>query len=365
MKYILPSTLSVAGITAERQESDHQDMMVSGFWGKSHGHCTPSSFSSTMPPSPLDIQELVNHCITLAADDMPACRTPTLLACALVARSWVETAQSLLFRAPHVARIDLWDPSRGSPLAKLHRTLDTSPHLLRHVRDLNIFLIVDSVVKLPSFMKFCDLPFTHVETISIFIRRDLGKGYSRGIRKLFSLPTPVSLRLDAAIYDVSSLAQIWEFCSPSIRHLELIADIELLDEPWAQIADFIPEVPIQLDSLRVVFNSELDHIDVYPFALYPFDLSHLKALSIRDNTGVPWQRFNFETIQLLDVDATVCTFIHATHRSLTLLRQRRWKSTWPYSQMFRFSGSHRLTLYHPWCSQHCPRSRPSIAYGKL
>ncbi|KAJ7826926.1 hypothetical protein B0H13DRAFT_1917921 [Mycena leptocephala] len=251
-----------------------------------------------MPPSPLDIQELVNHCITLAADDMPTRRTPTLLACALVARSWVETAQSHLFRAPHHTSIGLWDPWRDLPLVKLHRTLDTSPHLLRHVRHLEISLTVDSVVKLATFMKFRDLSFTHVETISIFIRRDPAKGYSRGIRKLFSLLTPVSIRLDVAIYDVSSFAQIWEFCSPSILHLELIVDIELLDQPWAQVADFIPEVAFNRTS------SDLDHIDVYPFALHPFDLSHLKALSIRNNTGVPWQRFTLETIQLLDVDAT-------------------------------------------------------------
>jgi hypothetical protein len=143
-----------------------------------------------MPPSPLDIQELVDHCIALVADDFIARQTPSLLACARIARSWVETAQSLLFRAPHVAKVDLWDPLRGSAraLAKLNHILETSPHLLRHVRDIDT---VDSenVVTLKTFIKFCDFPFTHVETVSIFVTHDLGSGYSEGIGQLFRLAT--------------------------------------------------------------------------------------------------------------------------------------------------------------------------------
>ncbi|KAJ7900857.1 hypothetical protein B0H13DRAFT_1883261 [Mycena leptocephala] len=169
-----------------------------------------------------------------------------------ITRDRVLTPDRRLSRA-RLMRNEFGSNQRPNPFSFEHPTSlgsvygtvgGTSPHLLRHVRNLKISLTVDSAVKLLTFMKFWDLPFTHAETIF--------------------------------------------FSSGAVS---------------AQIADFIPEVPIQLDSLQVVFNrtiSDLDHIDVYSFALYPRDLSHLKALSICDNTGIPWQRFNFETIQLLN-----------------------------------------------------------------
>ncbi|KAJ6534117.1 hypothetical protein B0H19DRAFT_439631 [Mycena capillaripes] len=53
-----------------------------------------------------------------------------------------------------------------------------------------------------------------------------------------------------------------------------------------------------------VDDSDLPHPDTYRWALYPFDLSHLKALSIRDDSGVPWAKFAIESIEVLDVFAT-------------------------------------------------------------
>ncbi|KAJ7454296.1 hypothetical protein B0H11DRAFT_1926507 [Mycena galericulata] len=67
-------------------------------------------------------------------------------------------------------------------------------------------------------------------------------------------------------------------------------------------------VPIQLESLQISFERDeglayLRDADVYPWALYPFDLSHLKALSIRDQEGFPLERFF--AIRVLDVYDTV------------------------------------------------------------
>ncbi|KAJ6613993.1 hypothetical protein B0H10DRAFT_2436192 [Mycena sp. CBHHK59/15] len=238
-----------------------------------------------MPPSPLDFQELVDHCITLLAEgDISILhRTRALVSCALVARSWVDAAQAHLFRAPHRVTADLWDSwDTRRPLLRLYRTLDTSPHLIRHVRDLNMSLTVDCITRNATFFEFCHLPFLHLESASIFLRRRLGHEFSMALQQLFSLPTLVYIKLDIWMENVSTFSDMWKRCSPTIRHLDLTTDIDLSRTP----------------------DPDLDHVQLYPWALYPFDLSHLKALSIRDDMGVPWERFHVQTVQVLDVNAT-------------------------------------------------------------
>jgi hypothetical protein len=110
-----------------------------------------------MPGLPLDCQVIILQCCAVhrticVDDDFIARRTLSLLACALVAHSWVETAQSLLFRAPQVAKVDIWDPLRGSAraLAKLNHTLETScPESnlsnFLNIKMLPIFLVTPNV----------------------------------------------------------------------------------------------------------------------------------------------------------------------------------------------------------------------------
>jgi hypothetical protein len=171
---------------------------------------------------------------------------------------------------------------------------------------------------LATFRKVTNFPFIHLERFYIEIseRQQLSDGYSSGLRRLFGLwynwtssytSSPRSWRSGGGF-------------SPSIRHVELTGRLSFEDEPELDNPVVTPN-PIQLNSLQETLshsNPLSDHFGMYRWALGPFDLSHLRALSIRDDAGVPWERFASQTIQLLDVDARVrinfiCIYIDSAH----------------------------------------------------
>jgi hypothetical protein len=278
-----------------------------------------------MAPNPLDVQELIERCICFVGEDTNWWgRRLNLMSCALVARSWVAAAQCHLFRAPPLVAVSIagpyWDMGQNGPLLRLHNVLEASPH--RYVRELSLRHTDGYSTDLATFRKVSNFPFIHLESFSIEIseRQQLSDGYSSGLRRLFGLPTLVYLKLDIVIHEFSAFLEIWGGFSPSIRHVELTARLSFEDEPELDNPVVTPN-PIQLDSLQVTLshsNPLSDHFGMYRWALGPFDLSHLRALSIRDDAGVPWERFASQTIQLLDVDARVrinfiCIYIDSVH----------------------------------------------------
>jgi hypothetical protein len=191
--------------------------------------------------------------------------------------------------------------------------------------------------------------FIHLESFSIEIseKQQLSDGYSSGLRRLFGLPTLVYLKLDIVIHQFSAFLELWGGFSPSIRHVELTTRLSFEDEPELDNPVVTPN-PIQLDSLQVTLshsNPLSDHFGMYRWALGPFDLSHLRTLSIRDDAGVPWERFASQTIQLLDVDVRVRINFHLyIHRlsALTDNPEGRGKPNRPLcSQIFCFCASRR------------------------
>ncbi|KAJ7511209.1 hypothetical protein B0H11DRAFT_2269000 [Mycena galericulata] len=134
--------------------------------------------------------ELVEHCIGLLAENVHGrARRLVLMSCALVARSWVNVAQSALLRAPHVTNYFLLDDDRSQhPLVRLHETLHTFPHLTHHVRDLSLDLIVDSLITQTTLDNICTLPFTHLESVSLFVRKDLDYESALSIRDQKGVP---------------------------------------------------------------------------------------------------------------------------------------------------------------------------------
>ncbi|KAJ7021208.1 hypothetical protein C8F04DRAFT_1314949 [Mycena alexandri] len=258
----------------------------------------------SLAPNPLHIPELVEHCIGLLAENLYGShRRLALMSCALVARSWVNAAQSALLRAPHITNHLLLDEDRSERLLVLfHETLHNFPHLTHHVRDLSLDVIVDCLITQTTLDNICALPFIHLESVSLFLRKDLD--YESALQQLFSHPTLLRIKLDTPVSNLLFFAEIWNRCSPKIRHLELFARFNLWHPHWRR-DDPTCSVPIQLESLQMVFERDeglayLRDADVYPWAIYPFDLSHLKALSIRDQKGVPLERF-VKTIRVLDV----------------------------------------------------------------
>ncbi|KAJ7508981.1 hypothetical protein B0H11DRAFT_1963359 [Mycena galericulata] len=258
----------------------------------------------SLAPNPLHIPELVEHCIGLLAENLYGrTRRLTLMSCALVARSWVNAAQSALLRAPHITNHLLLDEDQSERrLVQFHETLHNFPHLTHHVRDLSLDVIVDCLITQTTLDNICALPFTHLESVSLLLRKDLE--YESALQQLFSHPTLLRVKLDTTVYNLRFFADVWNRCSPTIRHLELFAWFSLWHPHWRR-DDPTCSVPIQLESLQMAFARDeglayLKDADVYPWALYPFDLSNLKALSIRDQKGVPVERF-VKTIRVLDI----------------------------------------------------------------
>ncbi|KAK6971556.1 hypothetical protein R3P38DRAFT_3297942 [Favolaschia claudopus] len=85
------------------------------------------------PPNPLKVQELLDRTIGFLADN-----TSDLLACALVAHSWLHPSQSTLLYAPHRhlgSNQDI-DKIFGQQWRKCYNTMVSWPHLLPLVRHL-------------------------------------------------------------------------------------------------------------------------------------------------------------------------------------------------------------------------------------
>ncbi|KAJ6607633.1 hypothetical protein B0H10DRAFT_1956074 [Mycena sp. CBHHK59/15] len=241
------------------------------------------------------VAELVDHCVGFV--DSPR----SLIACALVARSWADAAQSRLLRAPHVMNYSLSLGLDRSWLPLLD-ALCSSPHLIRHVRELELKrgyhmqALTQTTVK-----RICNLPFTDLNSVTLFMEESISGPEALELQQLFSLPSLRYVRLRTDITDPSTFAEIWIRCSASIQHLDLTASF----------ANFAPAPPpslrrnpTRLASLRLMFlgGRQCNQEELYFWALHPFDLSHLKALSAHHEGGVLWSAFAAAKIQYLDLD---------------------------------------------------------------
>ncbi|KAF7342267.1 hypothetical protein MVEN_01814800 [Mycena venus] len=262
--------------------------------------------------SPLDIPELVEHCIGFLSNS-----NPDLIASALVAHSWLHPAQSHLFRAPHLRNGGV--ESSEHQLLRLHNILEASPHLIRHVRELSInrnyrnYTFREDRITNTTLAKICNLEFTRLQSVSISEMQQLSElsiPLANALQRLLSAPSICTLRLHATFSDLFTLIQIWEHCSPAIRHLDL--SVRLYDDGFRQgiVEDFLPGISdrapsIPLQSLRISFSRShaYDQHTLIPCALYPFVLSHLTALNIHGEWIVPWKHFESSTLQILDVKA--------------------------------------------------------------
>jgi hypothetical protein len=81
-------------------------------------------------------------------------------------------------------------------LLRFHTTLTTFPHLIRHVCRLSISPILGSTITQKTLEKICNIPFTHLESVFMFIRKRLD------YQQFFSVLTVVH-KLDIFLEDVS------------------------------------------------------------------------------------------------------------------------------------------------------------------
>ncbi|KAK7042754.1 hypothetical protein R3P38DRAFT_2512151 [Favolaschia claudopus] len=251
--------------------------------------------------SPLDIPELLNYTMGFLEGS-----TSTLLQCALVARPWVNPAQLRLFRVPHLTNERI--SSNRFILRSFHDTLRSSPHLLGLVQELAITPDAQFHPNIVEINLVCGLAFTNLRTVKLDLQ------CPTKIRKQLQLASLMShqmlRRLDLVVS--GSLAECASFlrrCSPTIRHIELsffMSDAELLGlrRENRRMAAGGAITSLQLSPWKNGPFTTLCTVDL-PSLVYPFELSQLKALSIRPGYGmtVGWDsNLSIDSIQMLDIE---------------------------------------------------------------
>ncbi|KAK6988034.1 hypothetical protein R3P38DRAFT_3374286 [Favolaschia claudopus] len=261
-----------------------------------------------MSMNPLRIQELLDLCITFLSES-PA----DLLSCSLVARSWVNPAQSELFCIPHLTSV----PSRSDRAArKFCNALSDSPHLGHHVREL-------SMGNWPALIQSLDaVTFTHLHTLRFYIKNV--SVASDLYRPLLSLPTLRTLHLDT--YSRFSASLKFLVLCPTIQHLELSCR-EDYEESQADSTSALSERPpfIRLTSLQLEISGGEDPLQHHlnQAALYPLDISELKVLGIWGSGAIWWNSLPEaaqERIRILDSNFWLGELDVSPFKSLAVLR---------------------------------------------
>ncbi|KAK7006361.1 hypothetical protein R3P38DRAFT_3602486 [Favolaschia claudopus] len=266
-----------------------------------------------MSPNPLRIQELLDLCITFLSDS-PA----DLLSCSLVARSWVNPAQSELFHTP-----PLTFRSRSERAArKFCNALSDSPHLGHHVREL-------SMGNWPTLIRNLDaVNFTHLHTLRFYIKDVTVPAAYDIYRPLLSLPTLRTLHLDT--YSRFSASLKFLVLCPTIQHLDLSCRE---DDEESQAADStsnslpLPGKPpfIRLTSFQLAISGGEDPVqhNLTQAALYPLDISGLKALGIWGSDSIWWDslpRAAQESIRIVDSNFWLGELDLSPYKNLAVLR---------------------------------------------
>ncbi|KAJ7347169.1 hypothetical protein DFH08DRAFT_960519 [Mycena albidolilacea] len=150
--------------------------------------------------------------------------------------------------------------------------------------------------------KICNLPFTHLESASLCLTPSFPP---TELQRLLSSGTLRRLKLAIYIHHFDTFMQIWDRCSPLIRHLKLDCR-RCIGQPLPPFPSSV--VPIPLHSLRAVFWGASASLrreqQICPWALYPFDLTHLKALSLLDEIPIQWETIPTKTVRFLELHAT-------------------------------------------------------------
>ncbi|KAK7028728.1 hypothetical protein R3P38DRAFT_2937941 [Favolaschia claudopus] len=239
--------------------------------------------------TPLNVPEVLDHCISFVP--IPS---PDLLACSLVARSWVYAAQSRLFRAPHITKIRF--PYNQDIIWRFHSSLVSSPHLVGFVRELDL----GSSFMIPATIKtFCELSFTQLECLTLGMPGRVPKEEASPIQSLFSAPSLRRLEVSVLSVDcfISDCQYLLKHFSPTIQHLDMHFNLSTTSiYPPADTS-----VPT-LTSLRLWVDSIREPAPLDPVLSY-FNLSELKAICIDASSDVtfPWNKISLDMIQILDI----------------------------------------------------------------
>ncbi|KAJ7495412.1 hypothetical protein FB451DRAFT_1550837 [Mycena latifolia] len=212
-----------------------------------------------------------------------------LKACALVSRAFVEAAQFHIFKELTIGR------GNDGPWSRVQGTLNASPHLIRHIRRLELHPRRMSIETLASV---CSFPFTHLKEISSF-NFTLSLPSAIAFQQLLALPSLRSVGIMCRFEEPPTFLHIWDRCSPNIKHLHLTS-FQTSREAF-QVTAHHCSAPIRLESLRITAVEGVRDWVNHP--LCPFDFSGITALSIFIYTEVVrWPKFApvLRTLKVLD-----------------------------------------------------------------
>ncbi|KAK6977339.1 hypothetical protein R3P38DRAFT_3125405 [Favolaschia claudopus] len=256
--------------------------------------------------NPLEIQELLDICISLIADS-----TPNLLACSLVAHSWVNSAQSHLFRSPGFTHGDRDKfPGSHQRIKQLHNALTASPHLVHHIRQLRL---TANPGESKSLEKLFSISFPHVETLALRVATKEPQKFEHLMLPQPSLTFPSIRRLILTVIGpFSTCTDFLQRFPSSIQHLEIGFDQAAERALSNDASDAV--MHMRLKSLRVsmwMYGRIRPDGRCYwpPTPHIPFELSELEAFHI-NATGLPirWDLMgSFNAIQVLDFVVTMNT----------------------------------------------------------
>ncbi|KAJ7109598.1 hypothetical protein C8R43DRAFT_181400 [Mycena crocata] len=239
---------------------------------------------------PLHVPELIDICIGFIDPS-----SPDLQACSLVSHAWVYAAQARLFNEIYILSAECGEAS----WMRLKDILQTSPHLIPHIRRLEV---CSHSLPIALLTALCNFPFTRLESACLYFEGPVSLEVSIAARHLLSLPTLRCIGIHChGEWQATALLQMCSRLAAGIRHLTLITENEFM-------APFSPIVIAPRDSIKPTLHS-LQLVSVLtPGWLvqeqFPFDLSHLKVLSISVIGPSPWQHVVpslLRTVEVLDL----------------------------------------------------------------
>ncbi|KAJ7492984.1 hypothetical protein B0H11DRAFT_2006824 [Mycena galericulata] len=220
-----------------------------------------------MGKTPLDVQELLDHCIGFLADS-PA----DLCACALISRAWVHASQSRLFAAVSLHGRNETSMER---VLELLEVWDASPHLVRHTTRLSMNL---SEIDTAHFMRICHVPFIRLSSLELSGSVSDPKT-SASIQRLLSLQNLRSVKLMCYFERRVFAQEIWVHASPSIEHVVLGG---FLGDDAYDTQGTVPEPPhtsrLKLKSFHI-FTADPSQWWFQDEDYFPFDISALKSFT--------------------------------------------------------------------------------------
>ncbi|KAK7000600.1 hypothetical protein R3P38DRAFT_3369246 [Favolaschia claudopus] len=248
-----------------------------------------------MSESPLDVPELLDQFIEYLGDS-----TSDLLACARVARPWTCAAQSRLFRAPHVSNRAF--PTDDNAISHFYYALNTSPHLLNLVEELDVNLVHNAGLEANSIKMVSSLAFTRLEMLKATLPTGEDLDAAMPLHLLVNLPSLRFLALDC--YCPPALfVEFLRTCSPVVQHLELTFREQLkgLEQPDTALLAWTRP----LKSLKLFlcdFDDCLEPAVRLDFTLEFLNLSQLGAFSIDAGVSSPWNMIRKANLRILDMD---------------------------------------------------------------